>query len=163
DRCALPSPGSNRVAWLSSPRAVATSIVRRKDEPPKGGTTNQWSVVPPSGSLRFDSSILDSSPHRHAATVLRIVMPVEELAVEGVHLDFPHAPDALALVVTLVEDVVLTEVVLAPVTGAVLNVVSATHGEAADPVATLAAELAVAKREVHLHHVPARNRSLQEV
>src|SRR5262249_34050356 len=85
------------------------------------------------------------------------------LVVVGLAGNFPDAPDAFALVETLVEDVVLAEVALGPVALAVPDAVATADEEAPDPVAPLALDDAAAKGEAQLREVAPGGEPLQEI
>src|SRR5262249_39260209 len=67
--------------------------------------------------------------------------------------NLPGAPDALSFVVALVEDVVLTDVLLGPVALAVRDVVTPIDEKLADPVAPFALHAAAGEDEAKVHHV----------
>src|SRR5262245_32844609 len=94
-----------------------------------------------------------------AGRVGHVLGPDVETAMPGLR-DSPGAPDALALVVALVEYVVLVGVVLGPATLAVLHAVTAAHGVPPDPVTALPGEDAPHKGDVQFGLEPSRGRVL---
>ena len=75
----------------------------------------------------------------------------------GAARNLPGAPDALAFVESLVEDVVLAEVALAEMAATVGEIIAATDDELADQVAAFAGHVTFAKGEAELHQVAARD------
>jgi hypothetical protein len=67
--------------------------------------------------------------------------------------DFPHPPNAFAFVIALVENIVLADVTLCPITFAVLNLIFAFHDEFSDAIAALTGEDALAKGQIHFHRM----------
>src|SRR5262249_40762998 len=76
--------------------------------------------------------------------------------------NLPHAPDAFALVVALVEHVVLAEIAFGPVALAGIEEILAAEQEFAHPVAPFGLNLALGKGDVQLHQVAAGDFLLQE-
>src|SRR5262249_60044952 len=76
--------------------------------------------------------------------------------------NLPGTPDALALVETLIEDVVLGEVTLRPVATAVGHIITAPDDEMADVITAFAGHATLGKGEVKLHLMAAGNGWLKE-
>src|SRR4029078_12113649 len=88
--------------------------------------------------------------------------PDVKTAAETVGGDLPKAPDASALVVTLVSDIVLADIALVPAALAVGDGVLPLGDKGTTPVAPFAGDLAGAKGQAQLHLMPSGDGFLQE-